>query len=68
VRARDALKGLTGDNADQSAGIAIVHRALATPLRQIVANAGLVRPRSSTPWNGKAEATATTPRPASTAT
>ena len=41
VRARDALKGLTGDNADQSAGIAIVHRALATPLRQIVANAGL---------------------------
>ena len=41
VRARAALKGMTGDNADQSAGIAIVHRALVAPLRQIVANAGL---------------------------
>jgi chaperonin GroEL len=41
VRARTALKHLAGDNADQSAGIAIVHRALAAPLRQIVANAGL---------------------------
>jgi len=41
VRARAALKGLTGNNSDQSAGIAIVHRALATPLRQIVANTGL---------------------------
>jgi chaperonin GroEL len=41
VRARGALKGMAGENADQSAGIAIVHRALAAPLRQIVANAGL---------------------------
>jgi chaperonin GroEL len=41
VRARAALKGLTGANTDQAAGIAIVHRALAAPLRQIVANAGL---------------------------
>ena len=41
VRARAVLKGMTGDNADQSAGISIVHRALAAPLRQIVANAGL---------------------------
>ena len=41
VRARAALKALKAANADQTAGIAIVHRALATPLRQIVANAGL---------------------------
>jgi chaperonin GroEL len=41
VRARAVLKELTGDNAEQTAGIAIVHRALAAPLRQIVANAGL---------------------------
>jgi chaperonin GroEL len=41
VRARAALKQLTGETGDQSSGIAIVHRALAAPLRQIVANAGL---------------------------
>jgi chaperonin GroEL len=41
VRARAALKDMTGENADQTAGVAIVHRALATPLRQIVSNAGL---------------------------
>jgi chaperonin GroEL len=41
IRARAALKSIAGANTDQSAGIAIVHKALAAPLRQIVANAGL---------------------------
>ena len=41
LRARAALSGMTGQTADETAGIAIVRRALATPLRQIVANAGL---------------------------
>jgi chaperonin GroEL len=41
IRARAALKNIAGANTDQSAGIAIVHKALAAPLRQIVANAGL---------------------------
>ena len=35
-----ALKGLTGDNADQTVGIDIVRRAIQTPLRQIAENAG----------------------------
>ena len=41
VRARRALAGLHGENADQDAGIRIVERALEEPLRQIVANAGM---------------------------
>jgi chaperonin GroEL len=41
VRARAALEGMTGANPDETAGIAIVRRALAAPLRQIVTNAGL---------------------------
>jgi chaperonin GroEL len=40
VRARNNLKGLKGDNADQEAGIKIVLRAIEEPLRQIVSNAG----------------------------
>ena len=36
-----ALDGLTGANADQNAGIAIVRRALEAPLRQIAQNAGV---------------------------
>jgi chaperonin GroEL len=40
IRAIDALEGLTGDNADETTGIAIVKRAIEEPLRQIVANAG----------------------------
>jgi chaperonin GroEL len=40
LRARAALAGLRGDNADQDAGIQIVLRALEDPLRQIVRNAG----------------------------
>jgi chaperonin GroEL len=35
-----ALKDLTGDNHDQSQGIAIVRKALQAPIRQIVENAG----------------------------
>jgi len=40
LRARNALKGLQGKNADQEAGIRIVFRAVEDPLRQIVENAG----------------------------
>ena len=40
VRARQAIKDLTGDNADQNAGIQIVLRAMEEPLRIIVSNAG----------------------------
>ena len=40
VRARQAIRNITGDNADQNAGIAIVLRAMEEPLRQIVTNAG----------------------------
>jgi chaperonin GroEL len=36
-----ALDGLTGENSDQNAGIAIVRRALEAPLRQIAENAGV---------------------------
>ncbi|WP_042687494.1 chaperonin GroEL, partial [Candidatus Glomeribacter gigasporarum] len=40
IRARHAVANLTGDNADQQAGIKIVLRAMEEPLRQIVANGG----------------------------
>ncbi len=40
VRAAAQLDGLEGDNSDQNVGIAIAQRAMATPLRQIVVNAG----------------------------
>jgi chaperonin GroEL len=40
IRARAAISGLKGDNADQDAGIKIVLRAMEEPLRQIVANGG----------------------------
>ena len=40
LRARNNLKNLKGDNADQDAGIKIVLRALEEPMRQIVGNAG----------------------------
>jgi len=39
--ATKALHGLTGDNEDQTAGIAIVRQAIQAPLRQIVENAGV---------------------------
>ena len=41
LKASKVLDGLTGDNADQNAGIAIVRRALQAPIRQIAENAGV---------------------------
>jgi chaperonin GroEL len=41
IQASKKLTGLTGDNPDQTAGIAIVRRALQAPLRQIAENAGV---------------------------
>ncbi|MDV4154303.1 chaperonin GroEL [Rhizobium brockwellii] len=40
LRAKSALTGLTGENADVTAGISIVLRALEAPIRQIADNAG----------------------------
>ena len=40
IRAQEALRNLKGDNQDEKTGINIVCRAIAEPLRQIVANAG----------------------------
>jgi chaperonin GroEL len=39
--ATNALKNLTGDNEDQTAGIAIIRKAIQSPIRQIVENAGV---------------------------
>ncbi len=39
--ATKALAGLTGDNDDQTQGIAIVRRAIQAPIRQIIENAGV---------------------------
>ena len=41
LKASKTLEGLTGDNDDQNAGIAIVRRALQAPIRQISENAGV---------------------------
>jgi len=41
VRARAALGSLRGEGEDEAAGIRTVERALAEPLRQIIANAGV---------------------------
>jgi chaperonin GroEL len=41
VQAGKSLDGVTGANADQNAGIAIVRKALEAPLRQIAENAGV---------------------------
>jgi chaperonin GroEL len=41
LKASKALQGMTGDNADQTAGIAIVRRAIQAPIRQIAENAGV---------------------------
>ncbi|MET0105464.1 MAG: chaperonin GroEL [Sedimenticola sp.] len=40
IRARQAIEGLKGDNAEQDMGIGIALRSLEDPLRVIVANAG----------------------------
>lgn len=41
IRAQQALEGMTGDNADETTGIAIIRRAIEEPLRQICRNAGV---------------------------
>ena len=41
IRAQAALEGMTGDNADETTGIAIIRRAIEEPLRQICKNAGV---------------------------
>ena len=41
IRAAEALKGLKGENDDETTGIRIIERAIEEPLRQIVENAGL---------------------------
>jgi chaperonin GroEL len=41
LKASKILEGMTGDNDDQNAGIAIVRRALQSPIRQIAENAGV---------------------------
>ena len=41
VHAGKVLQGLSGDNPDQTAGIAIIRKALQSPLRQIAENAGV---------------------------
>jgi chaperonin GroEL len=41
LKATKALEGVTGENEDQNQGIAIVARALQSPIRQIVENAGV---------------------------
>jgi chaperonin GroEL len=41
LKASKILDGMTGDNADQTNGIAIVRRALQAPIRQIAENAGV---------------------------
>ena len=40
IRALKALEGLKGENTDQNLGIAVTRRALESPLREIVFNAG----------------------------
>jgi chaperonin GroEL len=41
IQGAKGLEGMKGDNADQTAGIAIVRRALEAPMRQIAENAGV---------------------------
>ena len=41
LKAYNALDNMTGENDDQTAGIAIVRRALQAPIRQIAENAGV---------------------------
>ncbi|MFV0292323.1 MAG: chaperonin GroEL [Paracoccus sp. (in: a-proteobacteria)] len=41
VQGGKALEGVTGENSDQDAGIAIIRRALEAPMRQIAENAGV---------------------------
>ncbi|MFK7943763.1 MAG: chaperonin GroEL [Paracoccaceae bacterium] len=41
IQAGKVLEGMTGDNADQNAGISIVRKAIQAPMRQIAENAGV---------------------------
>ncbi|HTN47393.1 MAG TPA: chaperonin GroEL [Flavipsychrobacter sp.] len=41
IRAVESLANVTGDNADENTGVAIIRRALEAPLRTIVENAGI---------------------------
>ena len=41
IRAQKALDGMTGDNADETTGIAIVRRAIEEPMRKICSNEGI---------------------------
>ena len=41
IRAAEALKGLKGENEDETTGIRLIERAIEEPLRQIAANAGV---------------------------
>ena len=41
IRAAEALKGMKGENDDETTGIHIVAKAIEEPLRQIAANAGV---------------------------
>ena len=41
IRAAEALKGLKGENDDETTGIRIIERAIEEPLRQIAQNAGV---------------------------
>ena len=41
IRAAEALKGLKGENDDETTGIRIIERAIEEPLRQIAENAGV---------------------------
>ncbi|GAD58830.1 heat shock protein 60 family chaperone GroEL [Brevundimonas abyssalis TAR-001] len=69
LKATKALEGLKGDNADQTAGIAIIRRAIQAPIRQIAENAGAKAPSwSARCWRTRTPRSASTPRPRSTAT
>ena len=69
VRALKAIEKLTGANEDQTTGIKILARSIEEPLRQIVDQRRRRRRGGAEPRHAKARArSATTPRPASTAT
>ena len=41
IRAAEALKGVKGENEDETTGVRLIERAIEEPLRQIAANAGV---------------------------
>ena len=69
LRAIKVLDEVKTDNEDQAAGVAIVRRALQSPIRQIAENAGVEGSIVvGKVLDGRRPPTATTPRPTSTAT